>query len=136
MRKKKIQEEPITAHVLGGTFQFIGIEDTGTASGACCPHCGAEGRYIYKFKIDGVPRGAMAGCYKALTGRLEKGDDVRVYELMAEKQARNKPLNGWEKSLLRLESFRGKYPDEWIDQKIRETLQHRKAFLSKKGHRY
>jgi hypothetical protein len=32
---------------------------------AVCPHCGADGRYVYTFLCDdGTTRGAMAGCIK------------------------------------------------------------------------
>ena len=112
-------------------FKFIGITDYGATS---CPHCGAEGRYIYTWEVDGKTASAMAGCYKALTGKLEKGEDIRYFELLAEKQAKNKPLNGWDKNILRLQGYltEGKYSPEWINQKIYEVLSERKKFLAKK----
>lgn len=112
-------------------FKFIGIKDYGSTS---CPHCGAEGRYIYTWQEDGVIKSAMAGCYKALTVKLEKGDDVRYFELLAEKQVKNKPLNGFDKSIIRLQGFlaEGKYSDDWVNRKILEVLKERKMFLSKK----
>lgn len=40
------------------------IEDTGPDSGAHCPHCGAEGRYITWFITEGgAYHGAMRGCF-------------------------------------------------------------------------
>ena len=39
-------------------FQFIGIEDCGSCS---CPHCGAEGRYIYTWAEFGVAKSAKIG---------------------------------------------------------------------------
>lgn len=114
-------------------FEFICVEDTGPQSGACCPHCGSAGRYIYHFKINGVAHAAMAGCYKMLTGKLEKGDTIRFYELLADKQAKNKPLNGWDKNVLRLQGYlqERKYSEDWVNQKINEVLSHRKSFLAK-----
>lgn len=42
---------------------ILAVDDTGPDSGARCPHCGAEGRYIYHFLCDDmVIRRAMAGC--------------------------------------------------------------------------
>ena len=113
------------------TFKFIEIKDCGSTS---CPHCGAEGRYIYTWEQDGVVKSAMAGCYKALTGKLEKGEDTRYFELLAEKQAKNKPLNGWDKNILRLQGFlaEGKYTSDWVNAKIAEVLRERKMFLAKK----
>jgi len=113
------------------TFKFIEIKDCGHTS---CPHCGAEGRYIYTWEMDGKVCSAMAGCYKALTGKLEKGEDVRYFELLAEKQAKNKPLNGWDKNIMRLQGFlaEGKYSAEWVNAKIAQVLSERKMFLAKK----
>lgn len=48
-------------------FQFVGVEDCGNT---CCPHCGAEGRYVYTWIDNGVMRSAMAGCYKLLSPRV------------------------------------------------------------------
>lgn len=114
------------------TFKFIAIQDGGT--GASCPHCGAEGRWIYTWEQDGVTRSAMAGCYKALTGQLSKGDDTRYFELLAEKQAKGKPLNGWDTNVLRLQKFMqdGKYAKDWCEMKIREVLRQRKQYLATK----
>lgn len=40
-----------------------GIEDGG--EGAYCPHCGAEGRWIVRFTLEGgAHAGAMRGCFK------------------------------------------------------------------------
>lgn len=105
-------------------FKFIGIDDTGPESGARCPHCGADGRYIYRWEYEGKIYGAMAGCYKMLTGTIEKGEKERYIELIAQKQSRNKELNSWDKSILRMLQFQkeGKYPDSWIENKIDEIL--------------
>ena len=115
------------------TFEFLGVKDCGHAT---CPHCGAEGRYIYTWSENGVVRSAMAGCYKALTGKLEKGEDARYFELLAEKQAKGKALNGWDKAIIRLNSYlsEGKYSKNWIDQKINDVLRERKMYLAK--HRF
>lgn len=74
----------------------------------------------------------MAGCYKALTGQLSKGDEDRYFELLAEKQAKGKKLNGFDTSVMRLQTFaqEGKYPKDWCDMKIRETLRQRKQYLA------
>lgn len=117
-------------------FEFIGIDDTGVESGATCPHCGAEGRYIYNWIEHGRPHAAMAGCFAALTGRVKKGDYEKVMIGIAKKQATRKPINGWEKTILRMNEFKstGKYPDDWCNQKIHEVLSQRKAFLSQRGY--
>lgn len=119
------------------TFKFIGVEDCGPMpNGACCPHCGAEGRYIYVWEEDGKRRGAMAGCYKQLTGKIQKGELDQYVQLISEKQAKGKKLNTWDESVIRLLEFKqsGKYPAEWCDKKINETLGQRNKWLAE--HRY
>lgn len=113
------------------SFKFLGVKDCGHA---CCPHCGAEGRYIYEWEQDGKGMAAMAGCFKMLTGQLSKDDISAYWILLAEKQAKNKPLNGFDRSIVRLLGFKesGKFPASWCDQKITETLRDRQAFLAKK----
>ena len=113
------------------SFRFIGVDDTGPESGARCPHCGAEGRYIYHWEENGEHRAAMAGCYKVLTGHLKKGDFDEYFQLLSEKQAKGKKLNSWDQSVIRLLKFResGKYPVEWCDRKITETIKERARWL-------
>ena len=113
------------------SFKFLGVKDCGHA---CCPHCGAEGRYIYTWEEDGKVKSAMAGCFKLLTGHLSHDDITSYFILLAEKQAKNKPLNGWDKSVVRMMEFKesGKYSAEWCNQKITETLRDRQSFLARK----
>jgi Zn ribbon nucleic-acid-binding protein len=111
------------------TFKFIGIKDYGST---VCPHCGSEGRYIYTWEEDGVSHAAMAGCYKLLTKKIEKSDENRYFELLAEKQAKNKPLNGWDKRIIGLLKAQesGKASESWVQQKIHETLSERNIYLN------
>ncbi|KKK98646.1 hypothetical protein LCGC14_2640700 [marine sediment metagenome] len=75
----------------------------------------------------------MAGCYKRLTGQIDKGEDQEYFELIHEKEAKGKKLNGWDKNILRLLGFKeeGKYPDEWCSRKINEVMSERKRYLAK-----
>lgn len=110
-------------------FRFLCIDESYS-----CPHCGAEGRWVYYWIENGIKRGAMAGCYKKLTGMITKGDREKYFELLADKQAKNKPLNGWDKNVIRMMEFMkdGKYPIEWCNQKIDSILKERTMFLAKK----
>lgn len=118
-------------------FQFLEVNDTGPESGACCPHCGAEGRYIYVWAEFGKPHAAMAGCYKALTGKIKKDDVDQFIEIMMKKQSSGKPLNGWQKSVLRMQKYildnngdGGKVL--WANQKIKEAVADQKRYAFKK----
>lgn len=119
-------------------FIFLWVQDTGPESGARCPHCGADGRYIYHWMESGKHRAAMAGCYSALTGKIKKDEVVKFLESINLKNSRNKPLNGWEKNALRLQDFSlaGKFPPDWCLQKISEIVSQRKQYLANKGYRY
>lgn len=117
-------------------FQFIEVKDCGTGGGHC-PHCGAEGRYIYVWAEFGVKRGAMAGCYKALTGRIEKDDVTAHIERLSVKQAKNKPLNGWDKTIVRMLSYANENAGDpgkvfWANEKIRQAVREAKQYAFKK----
>lgn len=50
----------MTVAALPRIVRFVGKDD---APGARCPHCGAEGRYVFRFQVaDGRFLGAMRGC--------------------------------------------------------------------------
>lgn len=117
-------------------FQFIGVQDCGHA---CCPHCGAEGRYIYNWFEFGVIKSAMAGCYAALTGRIKMDDIDAFIQRLSVKVAKNKPLNGWDKTVIRMQQYiQDNGSDEgklnWANGKIREAVSSAKAYSFKKFH--
>lgn len=67
------------------------LQDTGEDSGARCPHCGAEGRYIYWFRCeDGKLHGAMKGCFKL----FPKSKFAELHEKLLAKQA-DYQKKGW-----------------------------------------
>jgi hypothetical protein len=73
------------------------IEDTGPESGACCPHCGADGRYITWFITeDGARHGAMAGCFKLFP---KSRFAIRVAGIL-EKQRNGHKLASWDQKVL------------------------------------
>ena len=121
--------------MITANFEFIEVKDFGETS---CPHCGAEGRYIYFWLQDGVKMSAMAGCYKALTGKLAKNDEAKYMELLSVKLAKNKDLNGWDRNIIRLLDYKkeSKFPEDWCNQKIKEILSQRKSLLARKGYSY
>lgn len=71
-------------------IRFNGRSDSGEYGNASCPHCGADGRYVFHFLCeDGTSRGAMAGCIKlfpvapvakAHAALIEKGQDYAKKE--------------------------------------------------------
>ena len=112
-------------------YEFLRIEDFGKTT---CPHCGTDGRYIYTWKVNGEQQMAMSGCFKLLTKDITKPSLDKFLESMHLKISRRKPLNSWERSIQRLLSFReaGKYPKDWCDKKIEETLEKKRIWMSTK----
>lgn len=118
-------------------FQFIGVDDTGPESHACCPHCGAEGRYIYRWAEYGKVRGAMAGCFAALTGKIKKNDVDSYIQRLSVKLAKNKPLNGWDRTVVRMQKYiSDNLGDEgkaiWANGKIREAVADAKRYQAER----
>lgn len=118
-------------------FQFLEVKDCGET---CCPHCGADGRYIYVWAEFGEIKSAMAGCYKALTGRIKKDDITSHIERLSVKQAKNKPLNGWDKTILRMLDYINKNGSDsgkvaWAKGNIAQAVREAKTYSFRKfGH--
>jgi hypothetical protein len=72
--------------------------DAGEGGGACCPHCGAQGRYIFRFVCDdGVTRGAMAGCFKLFRRADGPIADLtrRAHEKLADARLSQRQAASW-----------------------------------------
>lgn len=118
-------------------YQFLYMSDHGSrmdGDGYCCPHCGADCRYVYHWAEYGQIKGAAAGCFAALTGKIKKDDLDEFMVKLSISQTKNKPLNGWQKSVIRMLGFieQGKYQAEWCNQKIWEAVKDQKQFAAKK----
>jgi hypothetical protein len=115
-------------------YQYIETKDCGST---CCPHCGAEGRYIYTWAEFGVIKSAMAGCFAALTGKMKMGDTDSFIQKLSVKLAKNKPLNGWDKTVLRMQQYIVDNPNDegkkaWAKAKIAEAVRECKMYAFKK----
>jgi hypothetical protein len=94
-----------TTEALPKIIAIVGIEDHGPCDPeptASCPHCGADGRYIYHFICeDGSHRGAMAGCLKLFPKHqfAEKVQGVFKKSLEARKSGRR--LASWDEDVLK-----------------------------------
>ena len=59
--------------------RIVRFLETSDAPGSSCPHCGAEGRYILRFRVeDGRELGAMRGCVKLFPSSLIAHEDLRL----------------------------------------------------------
>ena len=60
----------MTDQHLPRVIEVLEVIDCGPGPSASCPHCGADGRYITRFRCDdGTTRGAMSGCFKLFLPR-------------------------------------------------------------------
>lgn len=72
--------------------EFTGVHDGGPCDDgptAICPHCGAEGRYVFFFDCDdGTSRGAMRGCLSLFPVSEVAAEDKRLRERLLDLQKR------------------------------------------------
>jgi len=97
-------------------LRLISVEDGGPDGMARCPHCGAEGRWIYHFRlIDGTTAAAMMGCYKAWPKHCNYGrGEARMIERAAKKP------NGKDQARLQPSPESGCSGHDWIEETLRE----------------
>jgi hypothetical protein len=79
-------------------------EDYGEYGAACCPHCGAKGRYIHTFLCDdGKLHSAMAGCIKLYPHKITTMSKMAEIALKKQKElndhnkktGNNQKLTSW-----------------------------------------
>lgn len=75
--------------------------DAGEYGAALCPHCGAEGRYIYHFVCeDGTERGAMAGCFKQFPQHPFATKAAALIAKQADYREKGWALPSWDEAIL------------------------------------
>jgi len=101
-------------------IQFTGMHDGGPCDDgptAVCPHCGADGRYVYFFKCDdGTSRGAMSGCIKLFpvspVAKIQERLVKKQHELRV-KYGKDAHLNSWQSKMMdSIETFQAGGMDE------------------------
>lgn len=82
-------------------IEVLEVIDCGPGPSVSCPHCGADGRYITRFRCDdGTTRGAMSGCFKLFPAHrfCLRVDEIKRREIEAERQGRR--LASWDQAIL------------------------------------
>lgn len=80
-----IHDVGMDSKALPRIVKFLGTDDCGEGGGTSCPHCGASGRYIIRFRVeDGRTLGAMRGCVKL----FPVSELARHHQHFIDKQAR------------------------------------------------
>ena len=85
-----------------------GKEDYGEYGNARCPHCGALGRYVYRFTYeDGSKGGAMAGCIKTIARSPLAIEAQRILDKESEYSSKGWSLPSWDIKIKEIiESFK------------------------------
>jgi hypothetical protein len=88
-------------------IRFDGRSDAGEYGAATCPHCGADGRYVWSFLCeDGTRRGAMAGCIRLFPVSAVADEHRKIMERQADREKKGRNLASWDVAkLAAIEAF-------------------------------
>lgn len=91
----------MSAMTIDGTLpriiQFEGVSDSGEYGNATCPHCGADGRYVWSFITeDGVRRGAMAGCIQKFPVSKLAEEHRKIIDRSKDRAKKGQKLASWD----------------------------------------
>jgi len=71
--------------------------DFGEGGATNCPHCGAKGRYVYRFRCDdGTTREAMSGCIRLFSWSSLVSEHQRIID----KETSGRKLASWDREML------------------------------------
>jgi len=102
---------------------------------ATCPHCGAGGRYVYRFLCDdGKIHGAMAGCIQLFPKHPLTDKVATVFEKLRDYEKKKWKCSSWDQEIVdacaSLES--GSIAVEEWERKVNGSIARRNAWLAKK----
>lgn len=112
-------------------IRYDGVDDYGEYGAALCPHCGAKGRYIYRFTTeDGGKGGAMAGCIKL----FPQSSLARTHKAILDKEKTGGKLNSWDTKMLAAvdAAASGEMSREAAELVVRTEQQKRASWMRKK----
>lgn len=119
--------------------RFEGMTDSGEYGAATCPHCGADGRYVWNFVCeDGTRRGAMAGCITKFPVSKVAEEHKKIMERDEDRAKKGQKLASWDVAkLAAIESYyAGETPIELALATIQSENARRTRWMdSKKGGR-
>lgn len=136
---------------LPAILAVTGMKDYGPSDGegsACCPHCGARGRYIWYFICeDGSKRGAMRGCIQLFPRKSSRNDKLiqEAFERLNKAREENKnPASWWLDMVKAAEEFASLFPLEdhnainsayrELHNKVQDAENRRQDWLRKNGY--
>ena len=126
----------VPAPVFPRIIRFRGTDD---APGSNCPHCGAEGRWIINFTVEGpdgkpVNRAAMRGCVKLFPVSRIALEELRLQDKAARYAKQGWSLNrGDAHALAQIEAFYAGTVDERQALAIVDTAKAANMFRARRG---
>lgn len=117
---------------------YISREDSGEFGNATCPHCGADGRYVWTFRCDdGTTRGAMAGCIKLFKVSPVAEEHGRLIERQQQRAEKGQELASWDKAKLAAidELLAGNASEADVLSTIRNENARRAAWMDRRNKR-
>jgi len=119
--ERKANADPIIRHNPYANLPMIvrmdRIDDGGTCDSGgtnTCPHCGADGRYVYWFTCDdGSTRGAMKGCISKFKMHPFASMAANILQKEVEAKAKGRKLASWDVDIITA-------IDQYADGKITE----------------
>lgn len=106
--------------------------------GGACPHCGAEGRYIYIFLCsDGTTRGAMKGCLSKFKMHPFAKAAQRILEKEQENRKKGWKLASWDVATMdAVHAFaQGEITEDEASARIRQATAEKTTWMRKRGYR-
>jgi len=119
----------------------LGVNDHGPCEGgasAICPHCGAEGRYVYIFKCDdGTTRGAMRGCIQKFPRHAFADESQRILDKEADYKTRGWSLPSWDIAIQSAinEFAEGQISEQDAQTRIRSAQESRRGWKDRRNRR-
>lgn len=126
------------AETLPRIVVMIARTDSGEYGNATCPHCGADGRYVWTFRCDdGTKRGAMAGCIKLFPRSALVDEHQRLLERAADRKAKGWQLASWDQAKLEAieQVANGKVGEAEAVLVVKAENAKRDTWLAKRGRR-
>jgi hypothetical protein len=120
----------------------VGLQDYGPCEGgasAICPHCGAEGRYVYSFLCDdGTRRGAMRGCFSKFPRHKFAVESARILDKEADYKKKGWNLPTWDSEIKAaiFDFADGKISEAEAERVIRAAQARRDAYRRRRSSSY
>lgn len=133
-------QKPIAG--LPAILAITDVRDGGPCDGgatATCPHCGADGRYVFYFVcVDGSRRGAMSGCLKLFpqsaspTARLVS----EAFKREREAAVNHSKLASWWAEMIEAARALGRGEGSVLDftARVQQAERSRQAWLNRNGY--